>query len=158
MRAWAQRSYRLDMLDVEIARLDPTAVLPRYATEGDAGADLVSRIDTVLEPGERTLVPTGVAIALPAGFAAFIQPRSGLALKHGVTVLNSPGLIDAGYRGELQVLLINHGDEPFAVRSGERIAQLVVQQVAHVNFVEVADLDPTERGAGGWGHTGSAAT
>lgn len=110
---------------------------------------------TLLPGGGRALVPTGVAVAIPRGYAGFVQPRSGLALKHGVTVLNTPGLIDADYRGELKVLLINTDPvEPFVIERGERIAQLVIQAVEHVDFVEVAELDETERGEGGFGHTG----
>jgi dUTP pyrophosphatase len=110
---------------------------------------------TLLPGGGRALVPTGVAVAIPRGYAGFVQPRSGLALKHGVTVLNTPGLIDADYRGELKVLLINTDPaEPFVIERGERIAQLVIQAVEHVDFVEVDELDETERGEGGFGHTG----
>ncbi len=144
------------MLEVPVVRLDPELPLPRYAKPGDAGVDLVATEDVTLAAGGgRALVPTGVAVAIPRGFAGFIQPRSGLALRHGVTVLNTPGLIDADYRGELKVLLINTDpSEAFAVTRGERIAQLVVQAVEHVIFVEVDDLDDTDRGDGGFGHTG----
>lgn len=144
------------MLEVPVVRLDPELPLPRYAKPGDAGVDLVATEDVTLAAGGgRGLVPTGVAVAIPRGFAGFIQPRSGLALKHGVTVLNTPGLIDADYRGELKVLLINTDpSEPFLVARGERIAQLVVQAVEHVIFTEVDDLDDTDRGDGGFGHTG----
>jgi len=139
--------------------LDPDLPLPSYAREGDAGLDLVAREDTVLAPGGgRALVPTGVAVAIPEGHAGFIQPRSGLALKHGVTCLNTPGLIDSGYRGELKVLLINTDPaEAFTVTRGERIAQLVIQKVSHAVLEEVADFDhlgDSIRGAGGFGHTG----
>lgn len=139
-----------------LRRLDPDLPLPAYAKPGDAGVDLRARIDVVLAPGGgRALVPTGVAVAIPDGFAGFVQPRSGLARDHGVTCLNSPGLIDAGYRGELIVLLVNFDPaEPFEVVRGERIAQLVVQPVEHCDFVVVDGLDETDRGAGGWGHTG----
>ncbi len=144
------------MLEVPVVRLDPELPLPRYAKVGDAGVDLVATEDLELAPGGgRGLVPTGVAVAIPRGYAGFIQPRSGLAFKHGVTVLNTPGLIDAGYRGELKVLLVNTDPvEPFVVTRGERIAQLVVQAVEHVEFLEVDSLDDTERGQGGFGHTG----
>ena len=137
-------------------RLDPDLPLPAYARAGDAGIDLLAREDLVLEPrGGRGLVPTGIAIALPEGFAGFVQPRSGLAVKHGVTCLNTPGLIDSGYRGELKVCLINHDPvEPFQVRRGERIAQLVVQAVETVRFVEVDALDESERGEQGFGSSG----
>ncbi len=144
------------MLDVPIQRLDPDLPLPAYARPGDAGIDLLARVDVVVEPaGGRALVPTGVAIALPEGYAGFVQPRSGLALRHGVTCLNSPGLIDSGYRGELKVLLVNTDPrEAFTVSRGERIAQLVVQEVARVRFVEVDELGGSPRGADGFGSTG----
>lgn len=126
------------------------------AKEGDAGVDLRSAVDVVMAPGgRRELVPTGLAIAIPPGYAGFVQPRSGLALKYGVTVLNSPGLIDSGYRGELKVLLINTDPvESFEIKRGERIAQLVIQAVETVSFDEVDELNESERGAGGFGHTG----
>lgn len=144
------------MLNVEVVRLDAELPLPEYAKPGDAGVDLRSSEDlTLASGGGRALVPTGVAVAIPAGHAGFIQPRSGLALKHGVTCLNTPGLIDSGYRGELKVLLINTDPaEDFHITRGERIAQLVIQAVEHVRFVEVSELDETDRGEGGFGHTG----
>lgn len=144
------------MLQVPVRRLDPELPLPAYAKPGDAGVDLrATEAVTLLPGGGRALVPTGVAVAIPRGYAGFVQPRSGLALKHGVTVLNTPGLIDADYRGELKVLLINTDPaEPFVIERGERIAQLVIQAVEHVDFVEVDELDETERGDGGFGHTG----
>ena len=144
------------MLPVPVRRLDPDLPLPEYAKPGDAGIDLRATEALTLAPGGgRALVPTGIAVAIPRGYAGFIQPRSGLALKHGVTVLNSPGLIDSDYRGELKALLINTDPtEPFEVTRGERIAQLVIQAVEHVDFVEVDVLDDTERGEGGFGHTG----
>ena len=144
------------MLDLPVLRLDPDLPLPAYARAGDAGVDLVARDAVTLAPaGGRALVPTGIAIAIPAGYAGFVQPRSGLAAKHGVTCLNTPGLIDSGYRGELKVCLINHDPtEPFEVTRGERIAQLVVQAVEHVNFVEVEALDESERGDKGFGSSG----
>ncbi len=139
-----------------VLRLDPDLPLPAYARPGDAGIDLLAREDvTLVAAGGRALVPTGIAIALPEGYAGFVQPRSGLAFKHGVTCLNTPGLIDSGYRGELKVCLIN--TDPivdFVVTRGERIAQLVVQAVEHVNFVEVADLEESSRGDKGFGSTG----
>ena len=144
------------MLEVPILRLDPDAPLPAYARPGDAGVDLVANESVVLTAGGgRAVVPTGLAVAIPPGYAGFVQPRSGLARKHGVTVLNTPGLIDSGYRGELQVLLINtdpHDD--VEIQRGERIAQLVIQAVEHVDFVVVDELDDSERGTGGWGHSG----
>jgi len=130
--------------------------LPEYATPQSAGMDLRANIEEaiVLKPMERRLVPTGLHIALPAGFEAQIRPRSGLALKHGLTVLNSPGTIDADYRGEIMVLLINFSDEPFTINDGERIAQMVIARHEQAEFVEVEELDETERGEGGYGHTG----
>ena len=143
------------VLDVTVRQLDPDLPLPSYARAGDAGADLVAREDAVLEPGGgRALIPTGVALAIPDGYAGFVQPRSGLALRHGVTCLNTPGLIDAGYRDELKVLLVNTDPkEPYKVTRGDRIAQLVIQRVEHVAFIPVDELPPSERG-GGFGHTG----
>jgi dUTP pyrophosphatase len=143
-------------LTVPVVRLDPELDLPAYAREGDAGLDLVAREGAVLAPrGGRALVPTGIAFALPEGYAGFVQPRSGLALRHGITCLNTPGLIDAGYRDELKVLLVNlDPEEPFEVHRGDRIAQLVVQAVAHVAWSPVDALPSSERGAGGFGHTG----
>jgi len=144
------------VLDLPVLRLDPDLPLPAYARSGDAGVDLVAREDVTLAPaGGRALVPTGIAIALPDGYAGFVQPRSGLAFKHGVTCLNTPGLIDSGYRGELKVCLINHDPiEPFDVQRGERIAQLVIQAVEQVDFVEVEVLDESERGDKGFGSSG----
>jgi dUTP pyrophosphatase len=135
--------------------LDPELPLPRYAKGGDAGADIVSRIDITLAPGERALVPTGIAIALPDGYVALVHPRSGLAIKHGVTMVNSPGTVDAGYRGELQVILINHDrSESVSFKRGDRIAQLVIQRVERAEFVEVHELPGSGRGTGGFGSTG----
>lgn len=144
------------MIDVEVVRLDTELPLPRYAKDGDAGVDLVARENaTIVAGGGRALIPTGIAVAIPPGYAGFVQPRSGLALSHGITCLNTPGLIDSGYRGELKVLLINTDpDHDFTVNRGERIAQLVIQAVEHVAFVEVDELSDTERGLGGFGHTG----
>ena len=131
--------------------------LPAYMTSGAAGADLCAALlePCVLRPGERRLMPTGWAIALPPGYEAQVRPRSGLAYRHGLTVLNSPGTIDADYRGEIKVLLIHHGEAPYTVQPGDRIAQLVVQPVTRAEFVPVGDLDATVRGDGGYGHTGS---
>src|SRR5262245_16382593 len=133
--------------------------LPAYATVQSAGLDLMAAVasEVTLAPGARQLIPTGLAIALPAGFEAQVRPRSGLALKHGITVLNSPGTIDADYRGEVQVLLINHGPAPFVVRRGDRIAQMVVAPVTQIAWSIVERLDETERGSGGYGSTGIAA-
>ena len=141
------------MIDVPLVRLDPELPLPSYARSGDAGADLVARTDVVLAPGARVAVPTGIAVAIPRGYAGFVQPRSGVALKHGVTVINTPGLIDSGYRDEVKVALVNLSDAPYEVRRGDRIAQLVIQAVEQVSFVPVEDLDTTDRD-GGFGHTG----
>lgn len=144
-------------MKVLITRLDPGLPLPTYAKPGDAGADLYSRIDLTLEPGERALVPTGVAIALPEGFAAFVHPRSGIAIKNGISMVNTPGTIDAGYRGELQIALINHDlREKFAIKRGDRIAQLVIQQVEKAEFIEVEKLPGSARSDGGFGSTGRA--
>ena len=143
------------MIDVPVVRLDADLPLPAYAKPGDAGVDLIAAEDLVLLPGGgRALVPTGIAVAIPRGYAGFIQPRSGLALKHGVTCLNTPGLIDADYRGELQVILVNLSERPFRIRRGERIAQLVVAPIAPTEAVEVVALEATARGAGGFGSTG----
>jgi dUTP pyrophosphatase len=146
------------VLEVPLVRLDPDLPVPSYAHEGDAGADLFAREDVVLAPGGgRTLVATGVAVALPPGYAGFVLPRSGLALRHGVTCLNTPGLIDAGYRDELRVLLVNTDPSvPYEVKRGDRIAQLVIQAVEEVKFSEAdhRDLPESSRGLGGFGHTG----
>jgi dUTP pyrophosphatase len=145
------------MVSVLIKRLDASLPLPTYAKGGDAGADLVTRIDVSLAPGERALIPTGIAIALPDGYAAFVHPRSGLAIKHGVSMVNAPGTVDAGFRGELQVILINHDkDETVTFSRGDRIAQLVIQKVEKANFVEVSELPGSGRGTDGFGSTGRA--
>ena len=152
----AHRFIRVLAVDLPVKRLDPDLPLPAYAKPGDAGCDLLAAEDmTLTAGGGRALVPTGVAIAIPDGYAGFVQPRSGLANKHGVTCLNTPGLIDSGYRGELKVLLINTDPtEDFVITRGERIAQLVIQKVEQVTFVEQDELPDSERGAGGFGHTG----
>ena len=145
-------------VDVLIVRLDPGLDLPRYEHPGDAGMDLRARHDVTLPPGGRALVPTGVAIALPEGYAAFVHPRSGLAVRHGVTIVNSPGTVDAGYRGEIQVCLLNTDAlEPVSFRRGDRIAQLVIQRVEHAALHEVAALPGSHRGEGGFGSTGGVA-
>ena len=141
---------------IQIRRLDPDLPLPAPRHDGDAGYDLHARESAVVEPGGRALVPTGIAVAIPPGYAGFVQPRSGLALRHGVTLLNTPGLIDAGYRDELRVLLVNlDAQRPFHVERGERIAQLVVQRVEAIEWDEVGGLDATPRGLGGFGSTGT---
>lgn len=146
------------MYNVQFKRLpgNEDLLLPRKMTEAAAGFDLQAAVDepTVLNPGERKLIPTGFAMAMPQTLEAQIRPRSGLAYKHGITVLNSPGTIDADYRGEVKVLLINHGSEPFTIERGERIAQMVIQLVPHIYILEVDELSDTDRGAGGFGHTG----
>ncbi|MEY3149096.1 MAG: dUTP diphosphatase [Candidatus Nanopelagicaceae bacterium] len=144
-------------MKVLITKLDPDLPIPSYAKPGDAGADVYSRIDCEIKPGERSLIPTGIAIALPEGYAAFAHPRSGLAIKYGVGIVNAPGTIDAGYRGELQMILINHDkNESFVIKRGDRIAQLVFQRVERVEFVEVAELPGSNRGSGGFGSTGKS--
>lgn len=143
-------------VQVLITRIDPTVRLPTYAKGGDAGADLMTTIDFTLAPGERQLVPTGIAIALPDGYVALVHPRSGLAIKHGVTLVNAPGTVDAGYRGEIQCILINHDPhESLSFKKGDRIAQLVIQKVERAEFVEVSELPGSGRGVGGFGSTGS---
>lgn len=145
-------------VDVLIQRLDPGVPLPTYAHPGDAGADLVTAVDIELAPGERTTVPTGVAIALPAGYAAFVHPRSGLAARLGVTIVNGPGTVDAGYRGQIQVTLVNTDPRtPVRLDRGDRIAQLVVQRVERARFHEVDLLPGSARGEGGHGSTGGFA-
>jgi dUTP pyrophosphatase len=142
-------------MDVLIKRLDESVPLPSYAKAGDAGADLATRIDFTIQPGERMLVPTGISIALPNGYVALVHPRSGLAIKHGISMVNTPGTVDAGYRGELQVILINHDlTQPVSFKKGDRIAQLVIQKVERAQFVEVENLPGSERSAGGFGSTG----
>ena len=144
-----------ETLKIDLQLLDAGTSAPAYAHAGDAGADLCSTIDFVLEPFERRVVPTGIAIALPIGYAAFVHPRSGLSSKHGVTVVNAPGTIDAGYRGEIRVPLINlDAKTPLRVARGDRIAQLVIQRIAHADFNVVEALDDSDRGAGGFGSTG----
>lgn len=142
-------------IPITVHRIDPGLPLPEYAHDGDAGADLRTTVDAVLEPGERTTLPTGLAIALPRGYAAFVHPRSGLAARHGVTIVNAPGTVDAGYRGEIRVTLLNtDAHVPVKLERGDRIAQLVVQRVERAEFVEADALPDTERGAGGFGSTG----
>ncbi len=140
---------------VQVRRLDPAAEVPAYAHPGDAGADLVTTVDVRLEPGERALVPTGIAVALPQGFVGLVHPRSGLAARCGVSIVNSPGTVDAGYRGEVKVALVNLDPrEPVVLSRGDRIAQLVVQRVEEARFVEVDELPESARGTGGHGSTG----
>lgn len=147
-------------IDIAIKRLAHAdgLPLPAYQSQGAAGLDLCAAVPTdqpvVLDPGERQLIPTGFALALPTSAEAQIRPRSGLALKKGVTVLNSPGTIDSDYRGEIGIILINHGNEPFSIQRGDRIAQMVIAPVSQARFRETDDLDRTERGAGGFGSSG----
>jgi dUTP pyrophosphatase len=146
------------MADILITRLDPDVPLPSYAHPGDAGADLVTTVDVRLGPGERVLVPTGVAMALPDGYVGLVHPRSGLAARHGLSIVNAPGTVDAGYRGEVQVLLVNLDPRtPVQLSRGDRIAQLVVQRVERARFVEVDRLPGSARGDGGYGSTGGLA-
>jgi dUTP pyrophosphatase len=143
------------MIELQIKLLDETLPMPRYQHEGDAGLDLSSRIDFVLEPGERATIPTGIAVAIPRGYAGFVLIRSGLASRHGIECVNSPGLIDAGYRGEIAVIMLNTDKrDAFRINRGDRIAQLVIQKVEEVTLVRVRDLDETTRGEGGFGSTG----
>jgi dUTP pyrophosphatase len=147
---------KVPAIKVPVVRLDPDLPLPAYARPGDAGADLLARESTTLASGGgRALIPTGIVIAIPEGFAGLVLPRSGMALRHGVTVLNSPGLIDAGYRDELRVLLVNHDpDCDYEVRRGDRIAQLVIQRVEGAVFAPATELSASARASGGFGHTG----
>ena len=146
-------------VDVWLRRLDPDLPAPGYAHPGDAGADLMTSVDVVLEPGERVTVPTGVAIALPEGYVGLVHPRSGLAARSGLTIVNAPGTVDAGYRGEIRVTLLNTDrSEPVHLRRGDRIAQLIVQRVSRARFVEVQELPDSVRGTGGFGSTGGFGT
>jgi dUTP pyrophosphatase len=142
-------------LEIQVQRLDAGLPLPSYAHPGDAGADLLTTVDVSLAPGERAMVPTGIAIALPEGYVALVHPRSGLAARHGLSIVNTPGTVDAGYRGEIKVMLINlDPQEPIELRRGDRIAQLVVQRVERARFTDVGELPASVRGAGGYGSTG----
>lgn len=141
-------------MELRVKKLSPDAALPAYAHPGDAGMDLYANHTMVLEPGASTLVPTGISIELPPGTEAQVRPRSGLALKHGVTILNAPGTIDEGYRGEVGVILVNHGSTAFTIEKGTRIAQMVIQHVLRVDVREAGTLSDTRRGEGGFGSTG----
>lgn len=144
-------------MDVAIRRIDEDVTLPAYAHDGDAGADLVTTVDVSIAPGERVLVPTGIAVAIPPGYAGFVHPRSGLAARRGLSIVNAPGTIDAGYRGEVKVALVNlDRAEHIVLDRGDRVAQLVIQPVVQARFVEVAELPETVRGAGGYGSTGGS--
>ena len=142
-------------VDVLVQLLDPQLPMPSYAQPGDAGADLVARVDVELAPGQRAMVPTGIALALPNGYVALIHPRSGLAAKHGISMVNPPGVVDAAYRGEVAVILINHGQEAVTIKRGDRIAQMLIQQVERARFHHVDSLPGSHRGTGGFGSTGS---
>ena len=145
------------MIRIPLKLLDKGLPVPRYQHANDAGFDLISRVDLLLGPGERATIPTGIALAIPPGFAGFVLPRSGLASRHGIALVNSPGLIDAGYRGEIAVVVINTDrQEAFQINRGDRIAQLVVQRVEEATIVLVDELDETSRGAGGFGSTGKS--
>ncbi|CAB4863539.1 MAG: dUTP diphosphatase [Actinobacteria bacterium] len=147
----------MDQLQIFITRTDESVPFPTYAKVGDAGADLTTRIDFTLAPGERALVPTGISIALPRGYVALVHPRSGLAIKHGVSLVNTPGTIDSGYRGEISCILINlDKHESVSFIKGDRIAQLVIQRVEHAEFIELEELPESERGTGGFGSTGTS--
>jgi dUTP pyrophosphatase len=143
------------LIEISFVKLDPEAETPALAHSGDAGYDLTSRADLTLKPGQRALVPTGIAVSIPEGYAGFIQPRSGLAVKHGISIVNTPGLIDSHYRGEVKVVLVNlDAEQPFQVKRGDKICQLVFQKVEQARFSEVDSLDETVRGEGGFGSTG----
>ena len=142
-------------VEIALQRIDPELPPPAYAHPGDAGADVVTAVDVTLAPGERALVPTGISIALPQGYVALLHPRSGLAMRHGLSIVNTPGTVDAGYRGEIKVLLINLDQrEPIVLRRGDRIAQMVIQRVETARFVDVEVLPDSVRGTGGYGSTG----
>ncbi len=144
--------------DIKLKKLHPDAKIPEYMTELAAGMDICALLTEalVLEPGQRSLIPTGLAFAIPPGYEMQVRPRSGLAIKHGIALVNSPGTIDADYRGEVSIILINHGLESFTINSGDRIAQLIVAPVSQANLIETLDLDETNRGSGGFGHTGQS--
>lgn len=141
-------------INVLIQKLCDDAIIPKYAHEGDAGVDLYSRIDYELKPKERVLIPTGLKMAIPHGYEGQVRPKSGLALKSGITVLNTPGTVDAPYRGEIGVIVINHHNEAYNIKKGEKIAQMVFNEIKYANFEEVKSLDETSRGDGGFGSTG----
>jgi len=146
----------MQTLEIQIKKLHPDASVPRYMTDLAAGMDIRALLDAPikLQPGKRCLVPTGLALAIPAGFEVQVRPRSGLALKHGIALVNSPGTIDADYRGEIRIIMINHGDATFTIQCGDRIAQLIVAPVCQAELREVVELPDTQRGSGGFGHTG----
>ena len=142
-------------MKIKLKKLDRTLTIPKQAHDGDAGYDLISAIDATIRPGERLLVPTGIALQIPSGYGGFVQPRSGLAIKQGIGLVNSPGLIDSSYRGEIKVIMINlDKKKEFSIKRGDKIAQLVVQKVIEFQFEEVDELDDSDRGAGGFGSSG----
>ena len=142
-------------MEILVSRMDETVPLPAYAKSGDAGADLISTIDTIIYPEERAVIPTGLSLAIPQGYVGLIHPRSGLAMNHGISIVNTPGTVDSGYRGEIKVILINHDKwKQFEIKRGDRIAQIVIQKVEQPIFREVTELDCTERGASGFGSSG----
>ena len=145
---------------IKIKKTNPAAQLPRYMTSLSAGMDVCAEPEEpiLLSPGDRCLIPTGIAVAIPEGFEIQVRPRSGLAINHGISLVNTPGTIDADYRGEIKIIMINHGKEVFTIKAGDRIAQLVVAPVVQAQLIEVADLDDTKRGSGGFGHTGTERT
>ena len=142
-------------LEVSVQKLCEEAIIPKYAHEGDAGVDLYSRIDYELKPGERFLIPTGLKMAIPHGYEGQVRPKSGLALKSGITVLNTPGTVDAPYRGEVGVIVINHDRNSYQIKKGEKIAQMIFNEIKYANFKVVESLESTSRGEGGFGSTGS---
>jgi dUTP pyrophosphatase len=142
-------------ISVPIKNLDPALEVPSYTREGDAGLDLKSTVDAVLQPFQRSLIPCGISVAIPQGYAGFVVPRSGLTAKHGISIVNAPGLIDSNYRGEIKVILVNlDPEQPFEIKRGDRIAQLVIMETPPVKLVEVDELDSTNRGASGFGSSG----
>ena len=142
-------------MKIKLKQLDPDLPIPKYAHKDDAGCDLYSRLDLILKPGERALMPTGIQIAIPVGYAGFVQPRSGTALTHGISIVNSPGIVDSSYRGEIKVILINlDKKKTVKLKKGEKVCQLTIQKVEKADFELVDDLDKTERGGGGFGSTG----
>jgi dUTP pyrophosphatase len=141
------------IVDIKVQRISDVKA-PSYAHEGDAGMDLYSAIDAILQPGERKLIPTGIKMAIPQGYEAQVRPKSGLALKQGISVVNTPGTIDAGYRGEVGVILINHGNESFSVQKNMKVAQMVINKIEQANIEHVEELEDSSRGAGGFGSTG----
>ncbi|MBU0628208.1 MAG: dUTP diphosphatase [Nanoarchaeota archaeon] len=142
------------MINIKIKKLKETAIIPKYAHEGDAGVDLYSTEDYILNPGERVLVSTGIAISIPEGYEAQVRPKSGLALKHGISIVNTPGTIDCKYRGEIGIITINLGKEDYKIEKGHKIAQMVFNKIEEADFEEVKELDNTKRGEGGFGSTG----